>query len=1341
MAATAMASYYTQAGVVTEQDHLRLAEYYGRGHGAEEAISAGLGCVPTARVDMDPELAAALGLKAGAAISEKEVANILAGLRADGTALPVAHASARRMGGENGTGHRIAYADLCLSAPKGASIAYAFAETNAEKHSILQAIRDAERETLTYIEAQVGRANRGGGRSGAEESARMGWIGFTHFTSRPTVELVNAAGDTELHHVPVAGDMNIHTHYIVPNLVRTESGRLVAMNRDLMDHRIKEFGAVYQAFVSRNLRAIGIDVGLDEKKRLAFLPAIPEHVVKAFSRRSSEGEEGARMFAASEGKDWDALDPAARSAFIKTATQSARLAKGTAPGDGGMAEWRRRAEALGWKHRTAITLPRHGLPEPSREARMQASSRVAQGVLAEELEQRAVVWGSDARHAAAVGLIAGGIESARDIDAITRDMRENGVHHHGQQTTVIWREFKPGKTKLTTALHESQERELIALVREAREDRAADLPQAALEAAVGHLSVKGGVDFTSAHGQAQKASAGVLAASGRWGLMLGSAGVGKTSLAAPLVAARLDAGWEVWGAALSWRQARALRDTGIEAGNLRALQPFLRAVQEGRVVLGPKSEVWLDEVSQVGTHQLLTLARLQKQHGFSVRILGDDKQAQSIEAGPVIELMRRALGEEAIPSIHTTIRQATEREREIAGLFREGKAAEALKLKLEDGTAAMVPGGYGEAVAAVAQRWAERTAAMAGMSRWSITVSAPTNAAAHDVSSAIRAAKIARGDIQALGERRVEAADAQGDVRTLTLAPGDRVRLFARTRGVFEGEDGRKHSAVVGDNGSVLEVRRAGGDGLVLRTDAGKQAFVSWDALRPREGGAIRLAYGDCLTIDSAQGITSDEHIMALPAGSRQVQGFKAYVAASRHRAHSWLITSEGAELREVVERRPAGVEEEPSKADLWANVSRNLSKQDLKESAIGFLEQAAKQANAAAHTLQAAARVKESFRGVTKAARQRVVARQIARHIERVADTLGERVSQTAERPRMTKRYEVSESEAQVQFMDAARAFGLRPKSIIMDGEYHSAPLEGQKGKQSGGYRAMLEGIRPTIILFNQKTKEKATFSANGEIKAVSPEEAAAARARAEESARAVEQKRIEKEADGAARAAALWQGGRPADPQHPYLVKKAVEPHGLRQDTYKGQERLLVPLRDISGKLWNVQTIEPDGTKLYLAGARKQGVYYTLGAPHRMGEPVGIAEGFATAATIRQATGMTVVVALDSGNLPVVANALHKREPARPLVVFADNDGSLPLRTPPLPNVGLEKAQEAAQDVGGKVVAPPFNPEWKDTDWNDHHARHGLEKTKLALRAAWRESEAARPAQKPAQKPGMRM
>ena len=71
-------------------------------------------------------------------------------------------------GGPDGNGdgkvrHRVAYLDLTLSAPKSLSIAWAFAETEAERNSLLQAHRTARDETLRYVETQIIRSRMGDG--------------------------------------------------------------------------------------------------------------------------------------------------------------------------------------------------------------------------------------------------------------------------------------------------------------------------------------------------------------------------------------------------------------------------------------------------------------------------------------------------------------------------------------------------------------------------------------------------------------------------------------------------------------------------------------------------------------------------------------------------------------------------------------------------------------------------------------------------------------------------------------------------------------------------------------------------------------------------------------------------------------------------------------------------------------------------------------------------------------------------------------------------------------------------------------------------------------------------
>jgi hypothetical protein len=77
----------------------------------------------------------------------------------------------------------------------------------------------------------------------------------------------------------------------------------------------------------------------------------------------------------------------------------------------------------------------------------------------------------------------------------------------------------------------------------------------------------------------------------------------------------------------------------------------------------------------------------------------------------------------------------------------------------------------------------------------------------------------------------------------------------------------------------------------------------------------------------------------------------------------------------------------------------------------------------------------------------------------------------------------------------------------------------------------------------------------------------------------------------------------------------------------------------------------------KLFLKGGRKSGLW------HWCGDPAGaavllVAEGYATGASLHQATGRPVAVAFDAGNLAPVAKALHQAHPAALIVVCGDDD-----------------------------------------------------------------------------------
>ena len=196
------------------------------------------------------------------------------------------------------------------------------------------------------------------------------------------------------------------------------------------------------------------------------------------------------------------------------------------------------------------------------------------------------------------------------------------------------------------------------------------------------------------------------------------------------------------------------------------------------------------------------------------------------------------------------------------------------------------------------------------------------------------------------------------------------------------------------------------------------------------------------------------------------------------------------------------------------------------------------------------------------------------------------------------------------------------------------------------------------------------------------------------------------------------------------PYLARKGVQGYGVR---YEANGAVLVPLRDAAGTLWNLQTILPakpttGSDKLFMKGGRKSGLWHMLGATADSAAPsrVLIAEGYATAASLHQATGYPVACAFDAGNLKAVAINLRAAYPAAALVLCGDDDHDTQASTGR--NAGKEKVTAAAQAVKGVAVFPA-GLLGGETDFNDLHTRVGLEAVRAQVQVAIDAQHTAKP------------
>jgi hypothetical protein len=148
-----------------------------------------------------------------------------------------------------------------------------------------------------------------------------------------------------------------------------------------------------------------------------------------------------------------------------------------------------------------------------------------------------------------------------------------------------------------------------------------------------------------------------------------------------------------------------------------------------------------------------------------------------------------------------------------------------------------------------------------------------------------------------------------------------------------------------------------------------------------------------------------------------------------------------------------------------------------------------------------------------------------------------------------------------------------------------------------------------------------------------------------------------------------------------------------------------------DATGKLSNVERIAPEkpaeGTdKKGLFGGRRDKLFALIGTL-KGAEALLVCEGFATGASLYEATGLPVAVAFNAGNLLPVAKALRAKYRQLPMVVCADDDHAQPV------NVGLTKAIAAAKAVRGGLAAPSFTTD-RQTDFNDLFLAEGPEPVK---------------------------
>ncbi|SMB28629.1 conserved protein of unknown function [Sterolibacterium denitrificans] len=264
-------------------------------------------------------------------------------------------------------------------------------------------------------------------------------------------------------------------------------------------------------------------------------------------------------------------------------------------------------------------------------------------------------------------------------------------------------------------------------------------------------------------------------------------------------------------------------------------------------------------------------------------------------------------------------------------------------------------------------------------------------------------------------------------------------------------------------------------------------------------------------------------------------------------------------------------------------------------------------------------------------------------------------------------------------QFAAVLAARGIVPGHIEADAALHRCKVEGGKsGRLDGAYVLHLDGLPAGGFINWRDGLGWQTWAAKPE-REWSRAEHDAWRARADAMRQLRLQDEIQRHTEAAKRAKHLLMRCKLATNNHPYLRRKGVNAYGLRQL----RAQLVIPVRDASGALCSLQFISPEGDKRFLSGGRKRGCYFAIGQPRTV---LCLAEGYATAASVFEATGYATACCFDAGNLEPVARVLRTKFPRLAIIVCADNDSETP------GNPGVSMAMSAARAVRGMVAVPDF-------------------------------------------------
>ncbi|MBN9452233.1 MAG: relaxase domain-containing protein [Bosea sp.] len=736
--------------------------------------------------------------------------------------------------GKPGTGKPSAR-DIVFSVPKTVSLLWALG--NADTQARIELAQDrAVKQAMDLFFRHVVVERFGNSKKEQIRPAVSFCALFMHGTAR------NVKGEGRGH-----PDPNLHTHAIVPDIVRSQDGQL----KLLYDRKLRYWKLALSAWhfsaLAYELRDAGFDIERVENDGRFRVAGVPGEATRRFSKRTA----AARDFM---NRGTARLRSGLTERFALSLTRGACEAKQL--GELRQA-WRDEAQAAGidLSEVEAKILGKNARP---RNATPQRREKTVVRAIARATEHEAVFGHQRIAQVLASQFVVDGVHDRPDIDLLDHVTEASSQL---QRVTTLLRYGLPQWTTVSMLALEAEGFEL-ALTLSQTPFASAPAITAMIEEAPGPLADE------------QIKAAKTACSSARLVLIHGAPGTGKTTLLKPVVAAYREAGFKVIATAEAWRVCGALGcDCGVPFAALAAI------LGRGELDIDDRTVVLVDEVALIGTERMVQLLRFAKERGVKLIMAGDPDQLRPIAAGSGYKLVQKAAAQATLKTTHRQVGWY----RDVMAHLVEDNVAAAFTELLSQGRLAHAATPAEAVDQAVA--WLNKRYDGGGGGRAVAIVK--TNDEIYEISRRFRRELVAAGQLTGISHQ-VATVSPNGIRRTIALCVGDHVRFLRRSR---------IHPAIV--NGTVARIAEINvledGDFAIRVTIPLKvQGTEKVRELRVRlsewhdDNGNAHIVHAYVSTLFGLQGATVDRALLLLDWQGLDQRDL--YVGLTRAREETTLV-------------------------------------------------------------------------------------------------------------------------------------------------------------------------------------------------------------------------------------------------------------------------------------------------------------------------------------------------------------------------------------------------------------------------------------------------------------------